>query len=61
MFNTKTATQGMKQRIWQMKLMTAKRILKNEDSFVCNIYKEEPDMGWPGLAAEVKDIWEVLS
>ena len=44
MVNAETAIQGMQQRIWQKKLMTAKKILKNEDSVACNIYKEELDI-----------------
>ena len=46
----------MKQRIWLMKMMTARSILSQEDSLARRVYDQQRAMGWPGLSAEVSDI-----
>ena len=56
MLRAETASMRMKQRIWKMKLMLAARIAGQEGSLANQIYTEQLEMGWPGLAREVEDI-----
>ena len=51
----------MKLRIWREKLSLALHIVRiKEDSLANRIWKEQKQYGWPGLAAEIKRITEVL-
>ena len=56
MLRAETQCLSMKQRIWKEKLMSAKRILRQERSLAKLIYIEQIAMGWPGLSAEVEVI-----
>ena len=60
MLNAETSSIRMKQRIWQIKLLTARNKLKNKESLAYEIYREPVDMGWPGLATEVVDICQKI-
>ena len=56
-----TKTLSMKLRIWREKLSLALHIVRlKEDSLANRIWKEQKQYGWPGLAAEIKRITEVL-
>ena len=58
MLRAETASMRMKQRVWKQKLMLAARISGQEGSLASQIYAEQLEMGWPGLAKEVKEISE---
>ena len=60
MLRAQTTSSKMKQRIWKMKLLLAKKILSQERSLAKEIYQEQIKSDRPGLAAEVKDICENL-
>ena len=60
MLRTQTLSPKMKHRIWQMKLLLAKKILCQERSLAKDIYEEQIKNDWPGLAAEVKNICEEI-
>ena len=56
MLRAETGSMKMKQRIWKQKLMLAARIAGQEGSLANQIYMEQLEMGWPGLAREVEEI-----
>ena len=58
MLRAETGSMRMKQRVWKQKLMLAARISGQEGSLASQIYAEQLEMGWPGLAKEVKEISE---
>ena len=58
MLRAQTKSTMMKQRIWRMKLMLAKKILNQEKSLAKEIYAEQLQHDWPGLNREVKEICE---
>ena len=58
MLRAQTKSTKMKQRIWRMKLMLAKKILNQEKSLAKEIYAEQLQHDWPGLNREVKEICE---
>ena len=60
MLRADTNSLKMKQRIWLSKLMLARRILSQDNSLAKDIFKEQVSMGWPGLATEVKDIYQKI-
>ena len=53
MLTAETSSTQMKQRIWLMKMMTARSILSQEDNLARRVYNQQLAMGWPGLSAEV--------
>ena len=56
MLNAETSSLAMNKRIWQLKLLTARNIMKNKESLAYEIYREQVEMSWPGLAKEVGEI-----
>ena len=50
----------MKQRIWNSKLLMARKILSQERSLAKEIYTEQLQHDWPGLAQEVKEICDKI-
>ena len=57
MLRAETSMMGMKQRIWQEKVLFVQRLRRlNEGSLAKEMYEEQVNMGWPGLAEEVKMI-----
>ena len=53
---TQSTSMKMKQRIWKMKLLMARKILSQERTLAKEIYTEQLKNEWPGLAKEVKEI-----
>ena len=60
MLRAETGCIKMKFRIWKLKMMLARRIRSQEGSLAKAIYVEQEAMGWPGLAAEVKEIGKAV-
>ena len=60
MLRAQTKSTKMKQRIWKLKLMMARKILYQEGSLAHEIYEEQLKHDWPGLAKEVKEICEEI-
>ena len=60
MLTAETSSIRMKERIWQMKLLTARNIMRNKESLAYQIYREQVDMSWPGLAREVEEICQKI-
>ena len=56
MLRTMSTSMKMKQRIWKMKLLLAKKIMSQSKSLVKDIYEEQLKNDWPGLGVEVKEI-----
>ena len=56
MLRIQSTSVKMKQRIWKMKLLMARKILSQERSLAKEIYTEQLKNDWPGLANEVKEI-----
>ena len=60
MLRTQSTSMKIKQRIWKMKLLLARKILSQEKSLAKEIYTEQMKNDWPGLAQEVKDICQEI-
>ena len=60
MLTAETSSIRMKERIWQMKLLTARNIMRNKESLAYQIYREQVDMSWPGLARKVEEICQKI-
>ena len=56
MLRAESLSLQMKQRIWKMKLLLARSILRKEGSLAKAVYMEQVKNEWPGLAKEVKEI-----
>ena len=56
MLRTMSTSMKMKQRIWKMKLLLAKKLMSQERSLAKEIYEEQLKNDWPGLSVEVKEI-----
>ena len=59
MLRADTKSMKIKQRIWKLKLLLPRSILKKEKSLVKNVYQQQEERGWPGLIQEVEDIWVI--
>ena len=53
-----TLSTKMKQQIWNMKILLAKKILCQAGSIAKDIYQEQIKKNWPELAPKVKEICE---
>ena len=60
MLTSETQSLKMKYRIWNKKLLPTKSIMQKEVSLVNMTYFEQIEMGWPGLAEEVKQICKTI-
>ena len=60
MLRAETGSLKMKFRIWKAKLRLVQRIRRQERSLAKKIHEEQVEMGWPGLAKEVKEICRVI-
>merc|ERR1719509_344437 len=60
MLRAETRSRKIRFRIWKQKVMLVTRIRQQERSLAKAIHEEQVEMGWPGLAKEVKEICKML-
>ena len=53
-----TGLLSMKHRIWNEKVSLVLALKRSKDGLAKQVYQEQVQYGWPGLAAEVQDICE---
>ena len=60
-YRAETAMLGMKWRVWEAKLLLVEAIRGQEGDVLCReIFEQQLEMGWPGLAQEVTKISKEL-
>ena len=61
LYRAETSLTGMKWRIWEQKLLLVKAIRQLEDNVLAKeVFNQQLEMGWPGLAREATKICQEI-